>query len=93
MFRTQPIPAEYLPSDDALPSLLYGLPELHYPTSLNLCQELLDGAITRGYGERVAYYAEDARITYAELQRQVCRLANGLRSDWLEKKEVWHGAG
>jgi len=77
--RSRDIPAEYLPEPEDLPEQLYDLPELQYPTRLNAAAELLDGALARGFGSKVAFYCDDGRITYLELSRAVNRVGNALR--------------
>lgn len=75
----QDIPPEYLPKQETLPEQPYDLPELSYPPRLNAAKELVDGAIERGFGERVAFYFCDELITYAELQQQVNRAGNAFK--------------
>jgi acetyl-CoA synthetase len=53
--------------------------------TLNASYNCLDRHVEAGGGEKVAYHwegepGEERAITYAELLREVCRLANGLRS-------------
>ena len=53
--------------------------------SLNAAYNCLDRHVEAGGGDKVAYYwegepGEQRAITYAELQEEVCRLANGLLS-------------
>ncbi len=69
----------YLPESSTLPEQIYDLPELQYPTRLNAAEELVDGAIERGFGERVAFFFRDELITYAELQQQVNRVGNAFK--------------
>jgi acetyl-CoA synthetase len=52
--------------------------------TLNVAYNCVDRHVEAGYGDQVAYYWEgepgDSRaITYAELQREVCKAANALR--------------
>ncbi|WP_424009323.1 acyl-CoA synthetase [Haloferax denitrificans] len=70
------IPESYLP--DVGPSLVHALPELHYPEHVNVVTELVDRHVSEGRGDNVAIRFEDEELTYAELQRQVNRLGNGL---------------
>ncbi|EMA07487.1 AMP-dependent synthetase and ligase [Haloferax denitrificans ATCC 35960] len=60
------------------PSLVHALPELHYPEHVNVVTELVDRHVSEGRGDNVAIRFEDEELTYAELQRQVNRLGNGL---------------
>ena len=78
MFRTQPIPAEFLPPDDALPQVLYGLPELAYPPHMNFAEALVDGALDRGIRRPHCLLSGADEVTYLELSKRVNRLANGL---------------
>ncbi|GGC66412.1 acyl-CoA synthetase [Haloferax sulfurifontis] len=70
------IPESYLP--DVGPNLVHALPELHYPEHVNVVTELVDRHVSEGRGDNVAIRFEDEEMTYAELQRQVNRLGNGL---------------
>ncbi|WP_187367360.1 acyl-CoA synthetase [Haloferax sp. KTX1] len=70
------IPESYLP--DVGPKLVHALPELHYPEHVNVVTELVDRHVSEGRGDNVAIRFEDEELTYAELQRQVNRLGNGL---------------
>lgn len=76
----QEILREYLPETATLPEQRCDLPELRYPPGLNAAEELVDGAIEQGFGERVAFYFRDDRITYAELQQQVNRVGNAFKA-------------
>src|SRR5690242_8675737 len=78
MFRTQPLPPDCLPPEDALPQTVFALPELRYPLSLNLTETLLADALARGWSDRTAYYFESQAISYGEVAREVYRAANGL---------------
>lgn len=77
--RSQEIPPAYLPADGALPTQRYDLPELAYPERLNAAGELIDGALARGFGDRVAFYCDTGVIIYRELARDARRVGNGLR--------------
>ncbi len=72
---------EHLPPPGQWPDLHFDLPELRYPARLNCVAELLDAAVTKGGGERVAIYGESETWTYAELQRRVDAIAHVLRED------------
>jgi benzoate-CoA ligase family protein len=51
------------------------------PSRLNLAAHVLDARVAEGHGARVALIADgDRRVTYAELQAEVNRLANVLAS-------------
>src|SRR5258708_37583146 len=64
-----------LPPRGQWPELLFELPELRYPERLNCASELLDRAIERGWGGRVALRSTDAELTYAQLLDQSNRIA------------------
>lgn len=70
---------DHLPPLDQWPELRFDLPELQYPERLNCVAELLDAAVARGAGERVAVRGESLVWTYAQLQEQVDRIAHVLR--------------
>ncbi len=72
---------EHLPAPAQWPDFLFDLPELHYPAQLNCAGALLDAAIARGEGARVALVGAHASWTYTELNEQVERIAHVLRSD------------
>ncbi len=67
-----------LPPPQALPELLFELPELQLPARLNCAAELLDRWVQQGQGERVALWGEGLRWTYAELQARANRIARVL---------------
>ena len=71
-----------LPPPELWPEMRYDrIPDLAYPPRLNCATELLDRAIERGWGERVAFRWPDGQWTYAELLAQANRLANVLVDD------------
>lgn len=76
--------AECLPPRDLWPEQLYTLPEVRYPQRLNVARELLDKNAEGGRGSRPAIFFGEQTITYADLQRQVNRLAHGLRKLGIE---------
>jgi 2-aminobenzoate-CoA ligase len=61
------------------PTTFRALPELHYPERLNVAQSLLEGALQKGYGPRLAYICGGRRIDYNTVHREVHRRANALR--------------
>ena len=71
----------HLPPRALWPQLRFDLPELQYPARLNCVAALLDVAVASGGGERTAILAEGQRWTYAQLARQVDRIAHVLRAD------------
>ncbi len=74
-----------LPPPDALPELLFDLPELQLPPRLNVANELLDHWVSQGQGDRLCVQGElngqDIRWTYADLQAQANRIARVLVDD------------
>ncbi len=72
---------EHLPPPGQWPDFHFDLPQLAYPERLNCVAELLDGALAKGWGERLAVQGLDVSWTYAELQRQVDAIAHVLRQD------------
>ena len=53
-------------------------PALSLPESFNAAAAILDGALARGWGERVAIRTGDRRWTYQELATGANRIGNGL---------------
>ncbi|MES2317513.1 MAG: AMP-binding protein [Pseudomonadota bacterium] len=72
---------EHLPPPAQWPDFHFDLPALAYPERLNCVADLLDGAVARGWGERIAIVGADASWTYAQLQDRVDRIAHVLRQD------------
>ena len=72
---------EHLPPPGQWPDFHFDLPQLVYPARLNCVAQLLDAAIGKGWGERIAVHGADASWTYAELQRQVDAIAHVLVQD------------
>ncbi|WP_426341986.1 AMP-binding protein [Pseudoduganella sp. S-14] len=70
---------QHLPPVEQWPDLVFDLPDLQYPGRLNCVAEILDQAVAAGGGARIALHGEGFSWTYAELQRQVDRIANVLR--------------
>jgi 2-aminobenzoate-CoA ligase len=70
---------DHLPPGGEWPDFLFELPELQYPARLNCVAELLDRHVAGGRGARTAVLGEHLSWSYAELQRQVDRIAHVLR--------------
>ena len=70
-----------LPPRAQWPEFLFTLPELRYPERVNCAVELVDRAVARGWGERIALRAPDGECTYAQLLAQANRIANLLVRD------------
>ena len=56
-----------LPPPEAQPVFLFDGPGLDYPPALNAAGALIDDAISRGWGERIAIAADDGPWTYRRL--------------------------
>jgi 2-aminobenzoate-CoA ligase len=67
-----------LPPREQWPELIFELPELQYPARMNCAAELLDGAVARGWGDRIAIRAPDGQCTYRQLMAQANRIASVL---------------
>jgi len=70
-----------LPPTEQWPELVFDRPELQFSDYLNAVDQLLDRAVDEGDGERQAIIGKDVSWSYAELQRQVNRIANVLVQD------------
>ncbi len=70
-----------LPPRKAWPELIFDLPGLEYPARMNCAVELLDGALLRGWRDRVAIRAADGQCTYGQLLAQANRIARVLVED------------
>lgn len=70
-----------LPDESDWPDFRFDRPSVQYPKRLNAAAELLDGAIEKGWGDRVAVYSEARTLTYAELAVEANRLAHVLVDD------------
>ena len=70
-----------LPPHGEWPELIFERPELDYPERLNCATELLDRALERGWGGRIALRSPQAEITYAQLLERANRIAQVLTED------------
>jgi 2-aminobenzoate-CoA ligase len=70
-----------LPPREQWPEFIFETPDLQFPERLNAAALLVDRAVAEGDGERLAIVGNGVRWTYAELQRQVNRLARLLTED------------
>ena len=70
-----------LPPRRDWPEMIFELPELEYPARMNCAVELLEGALARGWRDRVAIRAADGHCTYGQLLAQANRIARVLVED------------
>jgi 2-aminobenzoate-CoA ligase len=80
--HTDTFAQDNLPALELQPEYLFDLPELQYAEHLNCASELLDQAITKGWGSRIAVRAEGVAWTYADLLERANRIANVLVTDF-----------
>ena len=74
--------ADHLPPRELWPVRDWsGIPELDYPLRLNCAAELLDRAVERGDGDRVALRSPTEQWTYRELLERSNRIAHALVED------------
>lgn len=79
------IPADYLPPEELRPKRIYALEEFkNIPQKFNSTEILLDQNAAK-YGDKVAVYFDEQRITYKQLQASVNRVANGLKKLGVEE--------
>ncbi|HEY1226166.1 MAG TPA: AMP-binding protein, partial [Ramlibacter sp.] len=70
-----------LPPRAQWPELRYDLPELRLPDRINLAEELLDKAATKGWGGRPMLRSTRGTLTYVQAREQVDRIARVLVED------------
>ncbi len=70
-----------LPPRGEWPELIFERPELGYPERLNCATELLDRALERGWGGRIALRSAETEVTYAQLLARANRIARVLTED------------
>jgi 2-aminobenzoate-CoA ligase len=70
-----------LPPPEAMPELLFDLPELHYPDRINAADWLLDRHVRSGNGARRCIVAPEVAWSYADLQAKANRIAHVLVED------------
>jgi 2-aminobenzoate-CoA ligase len=79
------IPESYLPPEELRPQRIYTLEEFkNIPQTFNSTEVLLDRTAEK-YGDRVAVFFDDQKITYKQLQASVNRVANGLKKLGVEE--------
>lgn len=70
-----------LPAIEQQPEFVFDLPELKYPDKLNCAVELIDRAVARGVGNKLAIISETERWTYHDLLNKSNQIANVLRDE------------
>src|SRR3972149_4813358 len=78
---------EFLPPPDLMPERVFTLPEHRYPPRLNVARELLDAHVAAGPAPPPPIHFKDAVLTYAALQGQVNRMANGFRKLGIQRND------
>ena len=79
------IPESYLPPEELRPKRVYSLDEFkNIPQKFNSTEVLVDQNVAK-YGDKVAIYFDEQRITYKQLQASVNRVANGLKKLGVEE--------
>ncbi|MDZ4692237.1 AMP-binding protein [Terricaulis sp.] len=72
---------DHLPPRDEWPELRFTLPELQFPERYNV-SGILDAAIVNGQGDRNAVLLSSGALTYNDLLRNACRMADVLTRDF-----------
>jgi 2-aminobenzoate-CoA ligase len=70
-----------LPPPEQLPMFRYDLPELRLPDQLNLVEELLDKAASKGFANNPMLRSSSRTLSYAEAAVEVNRIAQVLTED------------
>ncbi len=70
-----------LPPRAQWPQVIFDRPELQFPDSLNLVEELLDKAPSKGFGDRPALRSSRITLTYADVRDRVDRICRVLTED------------
>jgi 2-aminobenzoate-CoA ligase len=72
----------HLPPSEQWPELIFDATTAAYPERLNAAAELLDAAVARGQGERIALVGQHGALTYGQLLARANQLARVIRDDW-----------
>lgn len=70
-----------LPPPEQCPEMRFDLPELQFPSRLNLVEELLDKAVQKGFADRPLLRSARIVLSYAEVRDRVDRIARVLVED------------
>ena len=74
---------DHLPPRELWPEMRYDrIPELEYPSHINIATELLDRNIERGHANRPALRSPSGALTYGQLLALANRIANVLVDDY-----------
>ncbi len=68
-----------LPPRELWPELVFRLPELEYPDTLNVATELLDRNVAAGHGDDPAIFFDGTVTSFRELQRTTNRIGRALQ--------------
>jgi 2-aminobenzoate-CoA ligase len=80
--HTDTFARDNLPPLEQQPEYLFDLPELQYGEHFNCATELLDQAITKGWGSRIALRAAGVLWTYQDLLERANQIAHVLVTDF-----------
>ncbi len=70
-----------VPPIELQPEFIFELPELEFPSEMNCAVELLDQAISKGFGERICIQCDRLTWTYQDLLDQANQMANVLKNE------------
>ena len=70
-----------LPPPELLPEFIFDLPELEFPGNMNCAVEILDKAISKGFGNRVCIQCDRLTWTYQDLLDKANQMANVLTKE------------
>ena len=79
--HTDTFARDHLPPAAQWPELRFDLPELQYPSRLNVAVELLDTALEKGFAAHTALDSPSVHLTYAQLAAQVNQICHVLQVD------------
>ena len=70
-----------LPPIELQPDFIFELPELEFPDKMNCAVEILDMAISKGYGDRICIQCDRLTWTYQDLLDRANQMANFLKKE------------
>jgi benzoate-CoA ligase family protein len=82
-----PTPPTIAPLAGAAPTSAAPNPALALPERYNVAEAFIDGALARGWGDRVAIRTAAGTTTYLHLAAMVNRIGNGLRALGVEEEQ------